>query len=85
VSFFLRTAAYESWVLARQRVVAQPNINAKQYGRELLFPLPGCRLQEDFANRMADVERTKALLRSSQAELDILFASLQHRAFRGEL
>src|SRR5690606_2061937 len=40
-----KTARYASWVAARQNVVAQPNINAKQYGRELPIPLPPLDLQ----------------------------------------
>jgi type I restriction enzyme S subunit len=82
---FTRSAAYRAWVAVRQRVVAQPNINAKQYGRELLIPLPPIRQQEVFAARMVDVARTKSLMGESRAELDRFFASLQHRAFRGEL
>jgi type I restriction enzyme S subunit len=31
------------------------------------------------------VEKLKAAHRASLAEMDALFASLQHRAFRGEL
>ena len=45
-------------------------------------PIP---LQREFAKRVAAVERLKAAQRASLAELDELFASLQHRAFRGEL
>lgn len=51
------------------------------------FPvlLPPLALQRDFARRIAAVEKLKAAHRASLAELDALFASLQHRAFRGEL
>jgi type I restriction enzyme S subunit len=45
-------------------------------------PLP---LQQTFARRVAAVEKLKAAQRASLAKLDELFASLQHRAFRGEL
>lgn len=45
-------------------------------------PLP---LQREFAHRVAAVETLKATHRAALAELDALFASLQHRAFRGEL
>jgi len=82
---FTRSAAYLRWVLARQRVVAQPNINAKQYGTELSLPLPPIDLQREFARRVAAVEKLKTAQRAALAELDALFASLQHRAFRGEL
>jgi type I restriction enzyme S subunit len=47
--------------------------------------LPPLTLQREFAGRAAAVERLKAAQRASLAELDELFASLQHRAFRGEL
>jgi type I restriction enzyme S subunit len=60
------------------------SINMTQLRR---FPLlmPPLRLQRDFARRVAAVEKLKAAHRASLAALDALFASLQHRAFRGEL
>lgn len=42
-------------------------------------------LQREFARRVAAVEKLKATQRTALAELDALFASLQHRAFQGEL
>ena len=39
----------------------------------------------EFARRVAAVERLKTAHRASLAELDALFATLQHRAFRGEI
>lgn len=41
--------------------------------------------QHEFGIRITAVEKLKQLYTSSMSELDILFASLQHRAFRGEL
>jgi type I restriction enzyme S subunit len=82
---FTRSAAYRAWVAVRQRVVAQPNINAKQYGNELLIPLPPINSQEEFAARMADIERMKSSMHTSRVELDALFSALQHAAFRGSL
>ena len=49
------------------------------------LPVPPASQQREFASRVAAVERVKAAQRASLAELDELFASLQHRAFRGEL
>lgn len=49
------------------------------------FVLPPISLQREFARRVAAVENLKAAQRASLVELDALFASLQHRAFRGEL
>lgn len=53
--------------------------------REVPIPLPPLALQQEFARRIAAVDRLKAAQRASLAEMDALFASLQHRAFRGEL
>jgi type I restriction enzyme S subunit len=49
------------------------------------IPLPPLDLQSEFARRVASVEKLKTTQRAALAELDALFASLQHRAFRGEL
>lgn len=53
--------------------------------RSLPLPLPPIRLQHEFAHRAVAVEKLKMVFRSSLAELDALFSSLQYRAFRGEL
>lgn len=47
--------------------------------------IPPLALQQEFARRIAAVEKLRSSQRRSLAELDALFASLQHRAFRGEL
>lgn len=82
---FTRTPAYRGWVSVRQRVVAQPNINAQQYGHELRIPVPPLTLQGTFASKAVAVDKLKAAHHASSAQLDELFVSLQHRAFRGEL
>jgi len=46
---------------------------------------PPVELQRDFSRRVAAVEKLKATYGASLANLDALYASLQHRAFRGEL
>ncbi len=53
--------------------------------RSLPLPLPPISLQREFARRVTAVEALKTSQRASLAELDALFATLQHRAFRGEL
>ncbi len=53
--------------------------------RSLPLPVPPIPLQREFARRVTAVEALKASHRASLTELDALFASLQHRAFRGEL
>jgi type I restriction enzyme, S subunit len=47
--------------------------------------VPPMALQQTFARRVSAVEKLKTAQRASLAELDALFATLQHRAFRGEL
>jgi type I restriction enzyme, S subunit len=51
------------------------------------FPLliPPVTTQSQFALRVATADKQKRVHLASLAELDALFASLQHRAFRGEL
>lgn len=47
--------------------------------------VPDSSCQQTFAQRIQSIERLKATHRTALARLDELFASLQHRAFRGEL
>jgi type I restriction enzyme S subunit len=47
--------------------------------------VPSLDEQQKFAAIVESVERQKAAQRAHLAELDALFAALQHRAFRGEL
>ncbi|MEY9850273.1 type I restriction enzyme S subunit [Streptacidiphilus sp. BW17] len=49
------------------------------------FPLPPLELQESFSRRIESVRELRQANRSHGAGLDDLFASLQSRAFRGEL
>jgi len=51
----------------------------------ITIPVPPISLQREFARRITAVEKLKTAQRAALAELDALFASLQHRAFRGEL
>lgn len=47
--------------------------------------LPPIKFQREFARRVTAVAKLKIAHRASQVELDALFATLQHRAFRGGL
>ena len=62
----------------------QFNINAKQ-ASSVQVALPPLDLQHHFAAIAESVEHQKAVQRTHLAELDTLFASLQSRAFRGDL
>ncbi|WP_461172994.1 restriction endonuclease subunit S [Arthrobacter sp. Z1-9] len=61
-----------------------PQLN-KQDLHPLPIPIPPLELQHLFATRIAAAERLKEIHRKHLAELDGLFASLQYRAFKGEL
>ena len=62
----------------------QFNINTESLGA-IPVPLPPLPLQREFARRVLAAEKLKTAQRASLTELDALFATLQHRAFRGEL
>ena len=53
--------------------------------QQIEIPVPPIDLQEEFSRRATVVERVRGEQMQSQLKLDALFASLQHRAFRGEL
>jgi type I restriction enzyme S subunit len=63
---------------------SMPNISKARL-QTALIEVPPLSLQREFADRVTAVEKLKAAQRASLAELDELFASLQQRAFRGEL
>ena len=50
---------------------------------QIIFPPAD--LQRDFSQRVSAIRRLRGKVSESLAQLDALFASLQHRAFRGEL
>ena len=81
---YLKTDFVQHYFISELRTVSQPTLNIKQISEtKVVFPpLP---LQNEFARRIAAVEKLKTSHRAALAELDALFASLQHRAFRGEL
>ena len=53
--------------------------------RKITVPLPPIELQNRFATIVESIEQQKATQRDHLDELDLLFASLQSRAFRGDL
>jgi type I restriction enzyme S subunit len=63
---------------------SMPNISKKRL-ETALIETPPLRLQREFAARVAAIDKIKATYRASLAHLDVLFASLQHCAFRGDL
>lgn len=53
--------------------------------KRLNFWVPPNALQTSFSVRIAEIDKLKAAHRAHLERLDAHFASLQHRAFRGEL
>lgn len=62
----------------------QYNVNTAGLG-SIPIPVPPLDRQQRFVESVTGVERTWGVQRRALGELDALFASLQHRAFRGEL
>ena len=71
---FTQSKYYKDWVNLNARAVAQPNINAKQYG-DLQIPLPPLTLQQVFAQRIELIEQQKDEIKSTIADLETLLAS----------
>ena len=74
VYYYTKSNYYKSFICANQRVVAQPNINAKQYG-DLELPLPPLSLQHLFTQRVEQIEREKSEVQKSIQDLETLLAS----------
>lgn len=53
--------------------------------RGLSVPVPTMHLQQEFERRVAAAETLKAAQRAAESKAGSFFASVQHRAFRGEL
>jgi type I restriction enzyme S subunit len=81
---FLTSASMKDHFSKMATGVAVKQLTAKQIGN-LSVPLPPLDLQRRFATIVESVEQQKARLRKHLAELDTLFASLQQRAFNGDL
>jgi type I restriction enzyme S subunit len=80
----LRTQGFQRWMAKHTKGVAVRGINL---GDVKLMPiiLPPRSAQDHFALKATAIEQQRTAHRASLAEMDALFSSLQHRAFRGEL
>jgi type I restriction enzyme, S subunit len=82
--YYLRTSGAQHWISLQIKGATFREITLSRL-RELPVQVPPMSLQCDFARRIAAVETLRTAHRASIAELDALFAVLQHRAFRGEM
>lgn len=79
-----KTDYYKKWILATQTQVAQPNINAQQYGT-LKIIRPPIDLQNQFAEIVKKIETLKEKQKQSTEDINTLFDALMQKAFKGEL
>lgn len=80
VFYYTKTRYYLNFISKAQRAVAQPNINAKQYG-DLKIPLPPLSLQRSFAEKVKAIEHQKSLLKQSITETQTLLDSRMQEYF----
>lgn len=69
---FTKTQYYKSFVSLAQKAVAQPNINAEQYGN-LAIVVPPLSIQQHFAEKIEAIEQQKANINAAIAETQKLF------------
>lgn len=84
VSFFLNSSVGR-WKIAEITIEATRARFSLRDFKCLSIDLPSLEEQAIFATRIHVIEALKATHRAALTELDALFASLQHQAFRGEL
>ena len=71
-------------IIGQKRGQIQEHLNVKSL-RAVPVPVPPIEIQRQFVQRLAEIAKVKQAYRASLVEMDALFASLQDRAFRGEL
>jgi len=84
LSAYLASPMGQRAIRGRNRQAVKAGLNFDDI-RALVISLPPRVLQREFVARCAASERVQATQEKSLRELDALFASLQYRAFRGEL
>ncbi|MGF7124786.1 restriction endonuclease subunit S [Rhodococcus sp. BE178] len=81
---YLRTPRMQAMMQQRANASSQANLFQGPI-RELPMLVPPIATQRAFVERVGQIEMVQSAHRAALAELDALFASLQSRAFRGEL
>jgi type I restriction enzyme S subunit len=82
---FLQTNFIKGQIMnSAKHAVNQSSINQKDV-KSFQVNVPPLPLQKEFIRRVEAINKLKSTHQASLAELDELFASLQYRAFRGEL
>jgi type I restriction enzyme S subunit len=81
---FIRSKGTQTWIQRQIKGATFREITLKRL-RQLPVFLPPLDLQQRFAEIVSSVEEQKAKMKKQLEQLDDLFASLQQRAFRGDL
>ena len=87
-SFFLglwRSQSFEQQVLGMTHGTGMKNMKSMAELKGINFIVPPLDIQHRFAAIVESVEQQRAIQCAHLAELDTIFASLQSRAFRGDL
>jgi len=84
LSAFIASPAGQIEVMGRNKQGVKAGLNFDDI-KSFRIPVPPRHLQRDFAMRVEKVGKQIRIHGHSVTELDSLFTSLQHRAFRGEL
>ena len=78
IYYYTKTDYYKAFISKSAQAVAQPNINAQQYG-SLMVPIPPLPLQHQFASKIEAIESQKELIKQSISETETLFNErMQH-------
>ncbi|WP_280230891.1 hypothetical protein [Nocardia cyriacigeorgica] len=80
----ISTAGFKRWMDRHTKGVAVKGINLGDV-KQMPIPIPQPRQQDEFARIAASVGFQRSTVRKSLSALEAAFASLQFRAFRGEL
>lgn len=81
---YLQGSKFQQFLWGLAAGAAQPNVSGSQL-ESAIIALPPIAVQREFAANIEAILRVKATNQSALAWLDALFASLQVRAFSGEL
>jgi type I restriction enzyme S subunit len=84
VAEHLRSARVQRYFKNELRTVSQPTLNGKQIA-ETAVPVPPIELQDEFVRRARVIQLAFDAQSTQRGEMKALFASLQSRAFAGEL
>ncbi len=80
VFYYTKTEYYASFVANAQRAVAQPNINAQEYG-DLKICVPPMELQKQFSAFVSQVDKSKVVVQQALDKAQMFIDSLMQQYF----